>query len=192
MKKFLWVAVAVLLVLGIFLLQRRAGPVAVPPAPTTSAAPSDHANPVATSGNSPSTSTTPVALSPVPPPAANPSGDLSTQAGAMVPVVADTNAPQSPPAILESMRRVIRSYNTEFGENPVGNNSEITASLMGNNPRHINFVQPDTGLQVNGNGELVDAWGTPFFFHQVSGQDMEIHSAGPDRIMWTSDDLVTH
>jgi len=38
---------------------------------------------------------------------------------------------------------------------------------------------------------LVDAWGTPFFFHQLSGHEMEIHSAGPDKIMWTADDLVT-
>lgn len=110
----------------------------------------------------------------------------------MAPAIADTNAPASPDAILESMRRVIRGYNTQFGENPVGNNAEITAALTANNPRHLNFIQPDTGLRINGHGELVDAWGTPFFFHQLSGQDMEIHSAGPDRIMWTSDDLVTH
>ena len=190
MKKFLWVAVAVLAVLGIFLLHRRAGSVAVSPAPTTASAPSDHASPTATSGNSPSIAAT--VPQPILPPAANPPGDLSARAGIVAPAVADTNAPQTPSAILESMRRVIRSYNTEFGENPVGNNAEITAALMGNNPRHLNFIQPDTGLHVNGNGELVDAWGTPFFFHQLSGQDMEIHSAGPDRIMWTSDDLVTH
>ena len=90
------------------------------------------------------------------------------------------------------MRRVVHGYNTRVrGENPVGDNAEITAALMGKNPRHINFIQPDTGLQVNGNGELVDAWGTPFFFHQLSGQVMEIHSAGPDKKMWTSDDLIT-
>ena len=191
MKKFLWVAVAVLLVLGMYLLHRRAGPAVAPPAPNSVTTPSDHAVPTA-SVNSPSTTAAPVVPSLVPPPAASPPSDLSAQAGIMAPAVADTNAPQTPSAILESMHRVIHSYNTEFGENPVGNNAEITAALMGNNPRHLNLIQPDTGLQVNGNGELIDAWGTPFFFHQLSGQDMEIHSAGPDRIMWTSDDLVSH
>ena len=44
---------------------------------------------------------------------------------------------------------------------------------------------------INPNGELVDSWGTPFFFHQLSSMDLEIRSAGPDRIMWTTDDLVT-
>jgi len=37
----------------------------------------------------------------------------------------------------------------------------------------------------------VDPWGTPYFFHQLSGKEMEIHSAGPDKMMWTADDLVT-
>jgi hypothetical protein len=46
-------------------------------------------------------------------------------------------------------------------------------------------------MRINGNGELVDVWGTPYFFHQLSGTDTEIHSAGPDRIMWTADDLIT-
>jgi hypothetical protein len=44
---------------------------------------------------------------------------------------------------------------------------------------------------VNGNGEMLDGYGTPFFFHQISGQEMEIRSAGPDRVMWTFDDTVT-
>jgi hypothetical protein len=46
-------------------------------------------------------------------------------------------------------------------------------------------------MRVNGDGELVDPWGTPYFFHQLSGTDMEIRSAGPDKTMWTDDDLMT-
>ena len=78
-----------------------------------------------------------------------------------------------------------------FGGNPVGVNSEITSALNGNNPKKINFIDPQAGMRINANGELVDAWGTPFFFHQLSGTDMEIRSAGPDKKMWTIDDLVT-
>ena len=78
-----------------------------------------------------------------------------------------------------------------FGGDPVGNNPEITAELAGKNPRQINFLSGQDGMQVNQNGELVDAWGTPYFFHQLSGSDMEVRSAGPDRKMWTSDDVVT-
>ena len=85
----------------------------------------------------------------------------------------------------------MHDYCSAFGENPVGNNAEITAALMGKNPKHINFVTPESGLRVNDKGEMVDAYGTPFFFHQLSGKEMEIRSAGEDRIMWTFDDLVT-
>jgi hypothetical protein len=48
------------------------------------------------------------------------------------------------------------------------------------------------GMRMNENGELVDPWGAPCFFHQISGSDMEIRSADADGKMWTADDLVTH
>jgi hypothetical protein len=97
----------------------------------------------------------------------------------------------APATVLENVRRAVRQYGEMFGGNPVGTNPEITSQLNGNNPKHINFLNPDAGMRVNENGELVDSWGTPFFFHQLSSMDMEIHSAGPDRTMWTTDDLVT-
>jgi hypothetical protein len=53
-------------------------------------------------------------------------------------------------------------------------------------------ISPQPGTHVNASGELVDAWDTPYFSHQISGSEMEIHSAGPDKVMWTSDDLVVN
>jgi hypothetical protein len=97
----------------------------------------------------------------------------------------------APAIVVENMSRAIRQYGEMFGGNPVGTNPEITSQLSGNNPRHINFINPQAGMRINENGELIDPWGTPYFFHQLSGTDMEIHSAGPDRIMRTMDDLVT-
>jgi hypothetical protein len=96
----------------------------------------------------------------------------------------------APATVLENVRRAIRQYGDMFGGNPVGNNAEITAALVGDNPRHINFIQAEAGMRLNENGEMVDPWGTPYFFHQLSGHDMEIRSAGKDRKMWTFDDLV--
>jgi hypothetical protein len=92
--------------------------------------------------------------------------------------------------VLENVRHAVRLYGEMFGGNPVGNNAEITSQLSGDNPKHINFINTEAGMRVNENDELVDSWGTPIFFHQLSRTDMEIHSAGPDRIMWTKDDLV--
>lgn len=97
-----------------------------------------------------------------------------------------------PATVVDNMRIVLRNYGSTFGGNPVGNNQEITAALNGDNPKQVRFINPDSGLRINGNGELVDWWGTPFFFHQLSASETEIHSAGPDRKMWTADDLVLH
>jgi hypothetical protein len=97
-----------------------------------------------------------------------------------------------PPLIaMQNVRRAVRQYGDMFNGNPVGTNPEITAALAGANPKQINFLNPDAGMHVNDRGEMIDPWGTPYFFHQVSGTEMEIHSAGPDKVMWTADDLVT-
>jgi hypothetical protein len=97
----------------------------------------------------------------------------------------------APSAVMENVRRTFRDYASVFGGNPVGTNPEITQALNGGNPKQTRFLRPEEGLRVNEKGEMVDPWGTPFFFHQLSARVMEIHSAGPDRRMWTADDLVT-
>jgi cytoskeletal protein RodZ len=96
-----------------------------------------------------------------------------------------------PLTVLDNARVAVKNYGATFGENPVGTNPEITEALTGKNPKGINFITAESGLRVNENGEMVDAYGTPFFFHQLSGQEMEIRSAGEDKKMWTFDDLVT-
>jgi hypothetical protein len=96
----------------------------------------------------------------------------------------------TPATVLQNMRGAVRDYSARFGGNPFGNNREITAKLNGGNPNQIIFLKEEDGIRINQRGELIDNWGTPFFFHQISGTEMEIRSAGPDRKMWTSDDLV--
>jgi hypothetical protein len=96
----------------------------------------------------------------------------------------------TPAAVLQNMRGAIRDYGARFGGNPFGNNREITAKLNGGNSKQIVFLKEEDGMRINQRGELIDNWGTPFFFHQISGTEMEIRSAGPDRKMWTADDLV--
>ena len=92
---------------------------------------------------------------------------------------------------MENVRTVFRTYSSVFNGNPVGINREITSALDGDNPKQTKFLREEDGLRVDGNGELVDPWGTPFFFHQLSAMEMEIRSAGPDGVLFTTDDLVT-
>ena len=104
---------------------------------------------------------------------------------------ADAYPGMDPATVLSNMRITINQYGSTFGGNPVGTNPEITKAMNGDTPKQARFIKEELGLRINGRGELVDYWGTPFFFHQLSGKEMEIHSAGPDKVMWTADDLVT-
>lgn len=91
-------------------------------------------------------------------------------------------------ADLDKLSLSLRDYRTLMTQNPVGTNEEITAALTGGNSKGARLA-PDES-KVNGEGKLVDRWGTPYFFHQMSATSMEIHSAGPDKKMGTDDDII--
>ncbi len=91
---------------------------------------------------------------------------------------------------VERVRHMINDYHTLMGENPVGTNAEIMKQMIGGNSRQATLGPPE-GLPLNGQGELVDPWGTPYFFHQLSRDKMEVRSAGPDKVMWTADDVIS-
>ncbi|MDP3072029.1 MAG: hypothetical protein Q8N18_17185 [Opitutaceae bacterium] len=92
-------------------------------------------------------------------------------------------------ADLRILNEVFETWQTNFAQtgNPVGENAEITAALTGENLHRFAFI-PRGHRAINARGELTDRWGTPFRFHQISGQQMEIRSAGPDRNFLTDDD----
>ncbi len=90
---------------------------------------------------------------------------------------------------LLGVKSFLRDYRAAFHQNPVGNNAEITKALLGANPTHSRFLPPQA--EINAAGQLVDQWGHPYFFHQISGIQMEVRSAGPDGVMWTADDEAT-
>ena len=83
----------------------------------------------------------------------------------------------------------MRDYRAAYGANTVGNNREIVRTLLGDNPHGTRFLDP-ASVSLNERGELLDAWGHPYFFHALSGTTMEIRSAGPDGKPYTADDLV--
>jgi hypothetical protein len=88
-----------------------------------------------------------------------------------------------------TVREMLRDYRARLGENPVGTNEEITRALLGKNPGGANFESSEMKIE---NGKLVDRWHHPYLFHQLSRTEMEIRSAGPDGVMWTTDDEVLH
>lgn len=91
---------------------------------------------------------------------------------------------------LRVVSEILETFRTNFPRtgNPVGTNAEITAVLAGNNKLQLALIPADHPAINRSNGELLDRWGTPFFFHAESGSRMEIRSAGPDKKHHTADD----
>ena len=103
---------------------------------------------------------------------------------------ASSPASEQDAAAIDRLMLSLRDYRTVMHENPVGTNREITAAMDGGNSRQSRLLPADA--RRNGKGELIDRWATPYFFHQLSKDDIEVRSAGPDRVMWTEDDVVGH
>ena len=134
-----------------------------------------------------------VAIAPEPEPA--PSQQLAVAMPAP-PIPPDLPPPKprvvhSPEALqdMEDIQFMLRDFRSRLGDNPTGTNAEMMKELMGGNRVQARLGPPE-GQKLNDQGELVDRWGAPYFFHQLSANEMEIRSAGPDRAMWTNDDIV--
>ena len=70
-------------------------------------------------------------------------------------------------------------------------NEEFAAAMRGKNPAQLRFL-PDSHPAFNGRYQLVDRWQTPLFFHSLGHDRIDIRSAGPDRTLWTEDDIHRH
>jgi len=74
------------------------------------------------------------------------------------------------------------------GNRPLSANEDWASLLRGENAAHERFL-PDQHIALNPQGQLIDRWGTPLFFHALGGGRYEVRSAGPDKKLWTDDDL---
>jgi hypothetical protein len=101
-------------------------------------------------------------------------------------------APERRPA--EDNRAVLQTlnaYREQFGAFPAGEeNRHIVNALAGANPRGVAFLDR-AKAPLNEKGELIDRWGSPFFFHLIDRDWIEIRSLGKDRVIFTQDDIVT-
>lgn len=90
---------------------------------------------------------------------------------------------------LATLDLLLSEFRKHWNGNPVGENVEIAAALLGQNPKSLAYL-PASGPFLDSSGRLIDRWGTPYFFHALSGDRMEIRSAGPDHEFHTDDDLI--
>ena len=70
----------------------------------------------------------------------------------------------------------------------MGANEEFAAALLGKNAAKEVFLSTRHAC-LNAKGQIIDRWGTALFFHVRDRDRVDIRSAGPDREMWTADDL---
>ncbi len=113
----------------------------------------------------------------------------------LMPIAQTTTALNSPDASAEqdlaTLEMILREYRRQYQGNPSGENVEISAALMGKNDRGLGFIPKLGKNQMNAQGELIDRWGTAYFFHVESSTEMEIRSAGKDGEFYTEDDTIS-
>jgi len=71
---------------------------------------------------------------------------------------------------------------------PLSANEDWAALFRGQNAAHERFL-PDNSVAFNAQGQVIDRWGTPLFFHALGSGRYELRSAGPDAQLWTDDDI---
>ena len=148
--------------------------------------------PEAPSAASVSTPTTP----PVPAPPAPPTGAIErprfVDSSPAVSVAAELNSPRHDiTRDLSLLNDLLTDWRLNFPNvgNPWGENAEITSALTGENSLGLRLIARSHPA-INTDGELADRWGTPFRFHALAGDRMELRSAGPDKRFGTPDDAL--
>ena len=92
-------------------------------------------------------------------------------------------------AILRDVVSHCQTLIKDFDRFHLPDNPAIVKFMQGSNPQKLAWI-PRASKFVNEKGELVDRFGSPVFFHRLSGLRFEYRSAGPDRKHWTADDVI--
>jgi hypothetical protein len=121
-----------------------------------------------------------------------PSTPEAAQGGS--PLAAEIGAPGRTAADdVETVRRIIGQYTTALQRRagpPIGDNRDLVRVLSGANPLRL-AVLPPGHPAIDAEGRLLDRWGTPYHIHPLGAALISVRSAGPDRRLFTEDDLVT-
>lgn len=95
---------------------------------------------------------------------------------------------QTPLNDLEVVNEFFDMYRKTMSHMSIGSNEDLTAILTGGNPQNGVLFPADSPMIIN--GQIVDRWGSPYWIHPNSGARVEIRSAGPDKSLFTPDDIA--
>jgi len=97
----------------------------------------------------------------------------------------------APSEDLRKLQRVITGYHSvikDVSRFPIGGNADLTAALTGQNANREVFIS--AGNPIIRDGLLTDRWGSPLIVHPEAWRQLELRSAGPDRVPYNDDDLI--
>ena len=92
---------------------------------------------------------------------------------------------------MELLRRLNFSFVTlvkDHAQTPIGCNRDLADALKGKNAYKQRFL-PDAHSALNDQGQIIDRYNTPVHIHVKSAGSYEVRSAGPDKKLWTEDDI---
>ena len=98
----------------------------------------------------------------------------------------------SPAEDLAALKDLVAGYlQSGLGDarRSIGFNEDLIAALT--DPAALgDAALPASHPAIRG-GRLLDRWGTPWQVHPLAGDLIQLRSAGPDRRLYTADDLIT-
>ncbi len=101
--------------------------------------------------------------------------------------------PSTPPIDdLRKINRVATAYFSVIKDSsrfPIGGNDDLSAALRGENANREVFVSANHPV-FSKEGLLIDRWGSPLIVHPEAWRQLELRSAGPDRVPHNADDLI--
>lgn len=132
----------------------------------------------------------PAAPDPIPtllPPKSGPESSVATD-----PVVLEmhdelTRQDTPPERELEIIQDLMSQHLRTMGGSSLGDNNDVTRALVGDTGNGIWLPRHSPRIR---DGQLLDRWGSPYWFHPNTATQMEIRSAGPDKDLFTADDII--
>jgi len=94
---------------------------------------------------------------------------------------------------VDTLRQIIQQYFEAIQNRPgppIGDDADLARVLKGRNPLKL-IVVPTTHPIFSADGRMRDRFGTPYHIHARSRTAIDIRSAGPDRKLFTEDDVVS-
>jgi hypothetical protein len=98
---------------------------------------------------------------------------------------------QDPREDLVIIGQMLGLYRERFDAYPAfETNAQLVNALAGANPERIGLLPRDHPAISAADGQLLDRWGSPYHAHALGRDALELRSAGPDRVLYTADDLL--